>query len=102
MPISPANERVVLILPRSLVQCIRECQRAAGDRQKVGPFVREQLPGWLQGAEQLKRLAAIETKFDRLIDALDTGFEHVEVLAAEVDALRDELQVRRVDPGGGL
>ena len=98
MPISPDNERIVLILPRTLGQAIRERQRAAGDRKKVGPFVREQLPGWLRIDEQLDRLTAIETKFERLIDALDKGFEQVEVLAAGVDALREELQLRRVDP----
>lgn len=101
MPISPTNERVVLILPRPLVQAIRERQQAAGDRKKVGPYVREQLPGWLRIAEQLDRITAIETKFDRLIDALDTGFEKVEELAAGVDALREELQIRRVDQDGG-
>lgn len=98
MPISPNKERIVLILPRTLGQAIRERQRVTGDRKKVGPFVREQLPGWLRLDEQLDRLTAIETKFDRLIDALDKGFEQVEGLAAGVDALREELQLRRADP----
>lgn len=100
MPISSTNERIVLILPRPLVLVIRERQRVAGDRKKVGPYVREQLPGWLRVDEQLDRLTAIEKKFDRLIDALDIGFEQVEVLAAGVDALRDELQLRRADVDG--
>lgn len=98
MPIAPDKQRIVLILPRPLVQAIRERQRVAGDRKKVGPFVREQLPGWLRIDEQLDRLTAIETKFDRLIDALDKGFEQVEGLAAGVDALREELQLRWADP----
>lgn len=100
MPISPDNQRIVLTLPRLLVQAIQERQRATGDRKKVGQFVREQLPGWLRIDEQLGRLTAIEMKFDRLIDALDKGFEQVEGLAAGVDALREELQLRRADPEG--
>lgn len=99
MPISSANERIVLILSRPLAQAIRERQHVVGDRKKPGQFVREQLPRWLRLTEQSERLAAIETKFDRLIDALDQGFEKVEQLGALVDVLRDELQESRATAG---
>jgi hypothetical protein len=100
MPISLANERIVLILPRPLAQAIRERQFVIGDRKRPGQFVREQLPKWLRLTEQSERLAAIETKFDRLIDVLDQGFEKFDQLGALVDALRDELQVSRADAIG--
>lgn len=97
MPISSANQRIVLILPRSLVAQIREHQVAACDQKRVGQFLREQLPGWLQESQQIERIRTIEEKFERLIDALDVGFERVDSLTDGIDTLIDELQLRRVE-----
>lgn len=100
MPISPANERIVLILPRSLVQAIREHQRTGGDRKKVGPYVREQLPGWLKDAGQLQRHDALAAHVIRLAEVVTVQVRQMQALAAGVDALRDELQIKRADEAG--
>lgn len=101
MPIAKNNERVLLILPRTLVQDIKAQQQRDGDKTSVGRYLRTQLPGWLVDARQRQSEDTFATSFARLGEIVGNQIKRMDAVAAQIDALRDELQVRRAYGDGG-